>query len=60
MRLDRRDIYLEYLSIVEKSWSFLDGLWPDFRRSWAHDGLNLLFELGKRAGAAAGSCYYRP
>ena len=27
MRIERRDIYLEYLSTVEKSWSFLDGLW---------------------------------
>jgi hypothetical protein len=27
MRIERSDIYLEYLSTVEKSWSFLDGLW---------------------------------
>ena len=27
MRIERRDIYLEYLSAVENSWSFLDGLW---------------------------------
>ena len=27
MRVERRDIYLEYLRAVENSWSFLDGLW---------------------------------
>lgn len=27
MRIERRDIYLEYLRAVENSWSFLDGLW---------------------------------
>jgi hypothetical protein len=27
MRTERRDIYLEYLTAVENSWSFLDGLW---------------------------------
>jgi hypothetical protein len=27
MRTERRDIYVEYLSAVENSWSFLDGLW---------------------------------
>jgi hypothetical protein len=27
MRNERRDIYLEYLTAVENSWSFLDGLW---------------------------------
>jgi hypothetical protein len=27
MRIERRDIYLEYLSAIENSWSFLDGLW---------------------------------